>query len=240
VWLASVAALVAAALAGEWLYESGRLRFNYPSHTRFPVRGIDVSHHQGLVDWETVARSGIHFAFIKATEGADHSDLRFEENWQAAGRAGLARGAYHYFTFCTPGARQAEHFIATLAPFTPELPPGVNVEFSGNCRAWKSIAAIRRELAIFLSRVEEAQGVRPVLYLTRKSGREIAHGHFPRHRLWVRDILFEPDATRWGAWRFWQYADNARLPGIHGPVDLNVFCCGLQQLRSATALHSTP
>jgi len=239
-WLAGVAALVMAVVSAEWLYESGRIRFNYPSRDRFPVRGIDVSHHQGVVDWHAVARSGIRFAFIKATEGADHNDRRFQANWEAAGRVGLARGAYHYFTFCTPGALQAAHFLSALAPLSSELPPGVNVEFSGNCRAWTSVAAIRRQLGVFLSQVEKAQAVRPVLYLTRKSQHEIARGHFHGYRLWVRDILFEPSPARWGTWHFWQYADNARLPGIRGPVDLNVFCCALARLRGEPSAALRP
>src|SRR5688572_6854506 len=66
-----------------------------PSDARFPVRGIDVSHHQGAIDWHSVKASGRSFAFIKASEGADFRDTRFSENWQRAREAGIFTGAYH-------------------------------------------------------------------------------------------------------------------------------------------------
>src|SRR5262245_12494312 len=77
-----------------------------PDLARFPVHGIDVSHHQGAIDWAQVKASGQTFAFIKATEGADFRDKRFSENWRQARAEGLVTGAYHYFTFCSPGVAQ--------------------------------------------------------------------------------------------------------------------------------------
>ena len=53
---------------------------------------------------------------------------------------------------------------------------------------------------------------------------------FEEYPLWVRNVFFEPSVKRYGAWTFWQFADNARLPGIRGPVDLNAFCCSRDQL----------
>src|SRR5689334_19896361 len=58
--------------------------------------GIDVASHQGAIDWEAVAGDHMAFAYIKATEGGDFTDDRFAENWDAAGAAGLDRGAYHF------------------------------------------------------------------------------------------------------------------------------------------------
>lgn len=65
------------------LFELGFIRFQYPSATDFPVRGIDISRHQSEIDWPVLkANSDIDFAFIKASEGADLQDLRFKENWR--------------------------------------------------------------------------------------------------------------------------------------------------------------
>jgi lysozyme len=58
--------------------------------------GIDVSHHQGPIDWSEVATDDIAFAYIKTTEGSDVIDYRFGENWAGAAGAGLDRGAYHF------------------------------------------------------------------------------------------------------------------------------------------------
>ena len=200
------------------LYRAGLVRFNYPDRERFPVWGIDVSHHQGEIDWPAVKQSGLAFAFIKATEGATHADTRFVENWKGAGEAGLARGAYHFFTFCMDGEAQAENFLR-VAPRDAELPPAVDVEFSGNCKGWESAEAIRAELEVFLARVEAGLGRKATVYFTREAARKILEGRIHGHPRWPRSIFGEPD----DAWTFWQYADNARLAGIRGAVDLDLF-----------------
>ena len=53
----------------------------YPKPTDFPIHGIDVSKYQGTIDWNAVAKSGVKFAWIKATEGGDHADAKFQANW---------------------------------------------------------------------------------------------------------------------------------------------------------------
>jgi lysozyme len=211
------------ALVSIGLYETGAIRFNYPSPTRFPIAGIDVSRHQGNIDWAAVRNSGQAFAFIKATEGGDHQDSHFLRNWSEAATAGLARAAYHFFTFCTDGAMQAHNLIAIVPPPGGDLPLVVDIEFSGNCRRWRSIAAIRADLKKFLAVVETTYKQRPILYVTKESYRRIVRRHFSGYPIWVRDILFEPSATRYPEWLFWQYANNGRVPGVTGPVDLNVF-----------------
>lgn len=226
--LASVAGsvvLLAVLAASTWfaaksLYSRGLLRFNYPSHTRYPIRGIDVSHHQGKVDWTATATENIHFAFIKASEGADHLDREFDANWDGAAAAGIARGAYHFFTFCTPGDLQAGHFHNVAGDGDGELPHAVDVEFSGNCKNWTSIDSIRAELRIFLERTELNDGRRPILYAPRDAYAQILAGHFDEYPLWLRDLLAEPGH---GSWQFWQYADNGRVAGFATLVDLNVF-----------------
>src|SRR5690349_7236247 len=69
--------------------------------------GVDVSAHQGTIDWPTVAADGVSAAYLKATEGATFRDPAFAHNWQQARAAGLQVGAYHFFTLCRGGAEQA-------------------------------------------------------------------------------------------------------------------------------------
>src|ERR1700759_1840135 len=78
-----------------------------PSERRYPYQGIDVSHHQGHIAWAKLPRQGVDFAYIKATEGSDHVDRRFKANWHAAHRAGIHRGAYHFFRLGGSGRAQA-------------------------------------------------------------------------------------------------------------------------------------
>jgi lysozyme len=215
-------------------YEYGFVRVNYPSRTEFPVRGIDVSRYQGIVDWRAVAAAGVHFAFVKATEGTDLRDARFADNWAGAAEAKVQRGAYHFFTFCTPGAAQAANFIDVVPVDPAALPPSVDVEFAGNCRSWTSVDAIRTELAVFLAAVEQAYGRRPIVYFTRESYERVLGGLVERHPTWARSLFGRPRA-RFGMWTFWQYAHNGRVPGIEGLVDLNVFRGSPDELREFVA-----
>jgi len=215
--------LVTALAAAWWLVQIGWLQPNRPVAARYDVHGIDVSHHQGAIDWAAVRTDHIEFAYIKATEGADWHDPRFAENWRGAGDAGLRRGAYHFFTFCTPGRPQAEHFLAVLRDARGDLPPAVDVEFTGNCTRWDSIETIRAELAVFLAHVESEAGRRPIVYLPTSAHQRIVDGHFPDHALWVRHVFLAPPQRRYGTWLFWQFSQDGRIAGISRPVDLNVF-----------------
>src|ERR1700754_4160937 len=97
----------------------------------YEVKGVDVAHYQGEIDWETLASQGIEFAWIKATEGSSHVDPRFAENWARAPETGLLVGAYHFMSFETSGTMQAEH-LARQVPATPgTLPPVIDLEFHG-------------------------------------------------------------------------------------------------------------
>jgi lysozyme len=142
----------------------------------------------------------------------------------------VRRGAYHFFTFCTPGAAQAANFIAVVPVDPQALPPAVDVEFAGNCRNWQSIEAIRGELAAFIGAVTHAYGRRPIVYFTRESYERILDGHLEGSPTWARSLFGRPRA-RFGSWTFWQYAHNGRVPGIEGLVDLNVFRASAAEFR---------
>ncbi|TGU69877.1 lysozyme, partial [Mesorhizobium sp. M1C.F.Ca.ET.144.01.1.1] len=118
-----------------------------PDRAEFPIRGIDVSHHQGQIDWQRVAADDVAFAIIKATEGGTHVDTEFATNLREARAAGLAVGAYHFFTFCRPGADQAKNFIAAVPRGEALLPPVVDIEFGGNCPQRPSPQQLNAELA---------------------------------------------------------------------------------------------
>ena len=95
-------------------FEAGTGADAVPNVGAYQVRGIDVSHYQGAIDWGAVRSGGVSFAYIKATEGADGVDDQFATNWQGAASAGVTRGAYHFYNFCKTGSEQADRFIATV------------------------------------------------------------------------------------------------------------------------------
>ena len=214
----------AAGLALAYLLQSGFVRLQYPDSARYPVRGIDVSHHQGAIDWSAVGREGMVFAYVKASEGADLKDSRFEENWRGAQQAGLAPGAYHYFSFCQSGAAQARNFLEAVAPVNgPMLPPVVDLEFAGNCRERPAPMALRRELDAFSLLVKSQLGAAPIVYVTESFWQSYHDALPPELELWVRSVVFGPESSFGGAWRLWQFAGHARVAGVRGPVDLDAF-----------------
>lgn len=184
---------------------------------RYAVRGIDVSHHNGDIDWPRVAQNGIHFVYVKATEGGDRADPRFELNLTGARSAGLKTGAYHFFTFCRPGEDQAKHFLSRVKLEPNDLPPAVDVEFVGNCKNPPERAIVRENLEKWLSQVESALGRKPIIYSTPDAAAEYLSG-LPHH-VWMRLIPGEPSDD----WTFWQFHSGGSVPGIIGDVDLDVF-----------------
>ena len=202
-----------------------------PDRGEFPLRGIDVSHHQGRIDWRRVAADDVAFAIIKATEGGDHVDDAFAENLRGARAAGLAVGAYHFFTFCRPGADQAKNFISQVPLGEQLLPPVVDIEFHGNCPRRPSPDELNAELLAFLGPVEAAYGKPAILYITDEAA-PIYSAHMPIRRRWLRSLR---GPLNEGDWVYWQYLDTGRVDGIDGDVDLNVLKGGPAMLTELFA-----
>lgn len=194
------------------------IRFYEPNRTDYPVRGIDVSHHQKEIDWRKVANDNVGFAFIKASEGGDHRDTRFATNWKEAQAAGLKVGAYHFFTFCRSGSDQAKNFLNVLGTEKGILPAALDLEFGGNCNIKPEPSAIRAEIDSFLAPVERHTGKPVVLYVTPEFW-DAYHHILPLRPLWIRSLFRKPRQKEWGVW---QYHNAGSVNGITGRVDLNV------------------
>jgi lysozyme len=216
--LAGSAALVAGAGVG------GVLVYPHVNVARlwYDVIGIDVSNHQGDIDWPTLARTDIAFAYIKASEGGDFRDRRFQTNWEEARKVGLPRGAYHFFTQCRSGAEQARNFMATVPREPGALPPMVDLEHMGPCRSGPAVADLVGEVTTYLGMLEEHYGRRPILYTDIVFDTTYLRGHFTRETFWTRSIVLPP-WFRIDQWLIWQYHSCGRRAGVNGPVDLNAF-----------------
>ena len=179
---------------------------------------LDVSVHQGPIDWPRVGRDRVVGAYVKASEGGDFRDQRFAENWRGLRRAGLLRGAYHYFTFCRHGSEQARNFLAAAPPDRTALPPAIDVETAGNCALRPQRADLLAELRAFLQPVEAAWGRRVVLYTSYDLDAAYGLTQALHRPLWVRSLDIRPE----GDWRLWQASATSRVDGIAGEVDVNV------------------
>jgi lysozyme len=181
--------------------------------------GIDVSHHQGLIDWSLVSGDGIAFAYVKATEGSHSVDPMFSVNWIGAGRAGLKRGAYHYFSLCSPGEDQARNFLEVVPSSSGALPPAVDLELDEKCLARPDPAVLQSELRDFIDRVEAITQTEVVVYASSEFEHRYPLESTFRRQLWILRFLRRPSEP---GWLIWQVGGFARVEGISVRVDLNV------------------
>jgi len=191
-----------------------------PDRDDFPVRGIDVSHHLGEIDWSQVVEDDVAFVYMKASEGGDFKDGAFARNWAGAGSSGLSRGAYHYFSLCKPGEKQAENFLSVLPQDSDMLAPVLDLELTGNCARRPPVAEVLREISTFTALVEQARGKQVIIYAPEEFYAAYLKGSGLNRRMWARSIWHQPDYT--ANWIIWQYHDRGRVKGISGDVDLNV------------------
>jgi lysozyme len=185
------------------------------------VRGVDASHHQGAIDWARVRRDRMDFAYLKASEGSTFVDPRFVSNARAASAAGLRVGGYHYFSTCSPGAPQGEHFVDVLASAgaAEQLPPAIDLELQGNCAQPPPREELLAEVRAFMKVVERATGRRMVVYAYPDFEARYRFAPVLDRRQWVRRIGNRPPDRQW--W-IWQKDDRATVEGFSAPADLNL------------------
>ena len=198
---------------------------------RFAVHGIDVSHYQRRINWDTVAGQGIDFVFIKATEGAEYNDSIFHSNWMEVKRAGMKRGAYHFFRPGISARAQARNFMRHVSLEEGDLPPVLDVEVRDGVVPDRLVDSVR----LWLDLVQEKLAMQPVLYSNLKFYDEYLSGHFADTPLWIaRYYHQEPFLAGEKDWHFWQYGNRGRLAGIEGYVDFNVFNGTMEELEKLT------
>lgn len=194
---------------------------------RHPVHGIDVSKWQGDIDWWKVKQSGVSFAFIKATEGKDSADPKFQEYWRQADAVGIPHAPYHFYYFCSTADQQADWFIANVPRSSMDMPPVLDVEWNGEsktCRTRPDPETVRAEMQRFMDRLEIHYGKRPIIYTSVDFHRDNLVGHFRRYHFWLRSVAAHPSKTYEARrYAFWQYTSTGVVPGIKGSTDINAF-----------------
>jgi len=168
-----------------------------------------------------VRTAGQSFVYMKATEGVDGVDETFAANWKGAKSAGLRRGAYHFYNFCKGGTAQAAQFIKTVPADAAALPPTVDLEESGDCKAMPAKAAFRKSFANFVAALQAAYGRLPVIYVNAKIYAKYFDGENDPYKIWIADIKHSSPAV--SGWTMWQYGWHGTVAGITGDVDLDVF-----------------
>ena len=112
--------------------------------------GIDVSHHQGKINWSKVQKScpNLKFVYVKATEGKTYVDPRYEENVKGASKVGFKVGVYHFFRMTSGAREQFANFNAAIAKVGIDLIPMVDIETSDK----QSVREVKDSLMVFVNR----------------------------------------------------------------------------------------
>jgi len=203
----------------------------------YEIHGIDISHHQGRINWGelkdrgTIDRFPVRFIMIKATEGSTQTDENFLDNFYQAREYGYTRGAYHFYSVHTPARNQAEHFIRQVKLENGDLPPVLDVEHKPKNQSDDEFKASVLE---WLDIVEKHYHVKPIIYTYYKfKTRYLNDSIFDQYPYWIAHYYVD-SVTYKGPWKFWQHTDVGRLPGIKGNVDFNIYNGSYYDLRQMT------
>ena len=202
------------------------INFGKASPKQLAVHGVDISRWQGDIDWQKLRGQGANFVYIKATDGGDHLDPMFRKNWKNAEKAGLKRGAYHFFYWCRTAREQADWFIRNVPKVKGALPPVLDVEWNGtsSCKKRPSRENVLEKMQVFMDKLEAHYGQRPIIYTAPDFYADNLKGAFKNHPFWLRSVAAHPSKVYPGRdWVFWQYSGSGLSHGVEGRIDLNVF-----------------
>jgi len=187
------------------------------------VVGFDVSEYQGKIKWEEVKTVEDTFAlayvFIRATAGKNRVDRQFKNNWKQSKANGFIRGAYHYYRPNENSIQQAEHFIRTVSLAKGDFPPVLDIE---NLPKSQSIDSLKVGLKRWLTKVEAHYKVKPIIYSGERYYKDFLKDDFKEYQFWIANYNFFVENIK-DDWLFWQFTEKGTIPGIEGPVDLNIY-----------------
>ena len=200
--------------------------------------GIDVSHHQGKIDWELVAQDTcIKFVYIKATQGGSYKDPEYKRNIKGAQKQGLKCGSYHYFTMLSKAKDQFDNFKKATKRYVQDLIPVVDVELNHHdkngwridgCHTGKNMPKERERVILTLKNLlelfEKEYGCKPIIYCSYSSYVQVIEGNFDDYPIFFGNYAKKP---RLKDYLIWQFTQHGHVNGIHGYVDLNVFHKGV-------------
>lgn len=194
--------------------------------TQVNRKGIDVSSHQGVIDWVKVKAAGIEFAMIRAGYGNNNIDKQFKRNISECNRLGIPCGIYwfSYALNADQAAREAQQCLAAIKPYKVEYPVCFDLEYDTITHAAGKGVLIGKTQATafvkaFCKTVEQAG-----YYAMNYANQDYIRNMFDMDALGGLDL--------WYAWYnancnrsdagLWQYTSSGKVPGISGNIDLNI------------------
>ena len=182
------------------------------------IDGIDVSSHQGDINWEKVtANDDIRFAYIKATEGETYQSPHYVYNVKEAQLHGLLVGSYHYLSTKSPIRQQFDNFVRTVGQVQQDLIPMIDVEDRGE---W-SRGQLIDSLTVLASMMEQHFKKKPMIYSTMDFYNQNLSPQFNKYPLYIgRYSNTKPDISWEGDYTIWQFSEDGIMAGINVYVDL--------------------
>lgn len=184
--------------------------------------GIDVSEHQGTIDWKAVADSSVDFAIIRASyawnDTGDHTDKTFKENIDQAQKHGIAIGAYHYSYATTPeeAKKEAEFFLSQIKGIQFQYPVYYDIE--DECQDDLTKDQLTEIVLTFLQTLEKA-GYYVGIYTNPNHISQLDMERLKNYDLWIANYNLQNVYD--GDYGMWQYTCYGKVHGIAGNVDLN-------------------
>ena len=193
---------------------------NRPPHYHY--FGIDVSHHQGEINWDTLFThheydSLVSFVYYKVSEGEFHVDRLWQRNREDLKRLGKPSGAYHFFLPKKDPLKQAANFLKHYTYRKGDCRPVLDVET--DCPSQQELM---NGMRTWLNEVERKTGVRPIIYTSRHFYEEKFRNAFQDYDFWIASYSRMPELQNDQRISIWQYSEEGILPGMEERVDLNV------------------
>jgi GH25 family lysozyme M1 (1,4-beta-N-acetylmuramidase) len=206
-------------------YKSENISISNTNH----LFGIDISHHNGVINWNEVTKSKhpIKYIFIKATEGQKLVDRRFHNNWEKATENGYIKGAYHFYKPDVNSTNQFKLFCSTVKLNKGDLLPVLDVEESSKLGRDNLIKGIRN----WINLCKKKYGVKPILYTGRKFYTKFLSDEFLDCPLWIASYSNEESISEL-EWDLHQFTEKVIVKGIPENVDGNNFKGDLIKLKN--------
>ena len=191
------------------------------------IKGIDVSAWQGKIDWKTVADYGMGFAILRITEAGNVVDSQFENNLAGCNKYNIPVGVYKYSYAMTIAEiqREARKVVSTLNGRRIQFPVFLDLEYN-NQRSLGSESI--HKMADAFREIVEAAGYKFAIYCNVDWYENVICSHLKKYDFWIARYPANDDG--WLQERLrpdfgvgWQYSSKAKIPGISGTVDRNVF-----------------
>lgn len=194
--------------------------------------GLDISHHQGYIDWDSVATSKhpIEFVFIRATDGSRILDREFHRNWEESQGKNFIRGVYHFYRPNQSSTSQFNFFKSHVYLRKGDLPPVLDLERNSSYGKNNLLRGIKNWLKL----AEKHYGIKPIIYANLDFyKRYFTTKEFKPYHFWIAAYSGRHRISGI-PWSFHQYTKHMYVKGIEGNVDGDDFNGDAKDLEKLT------